>query len=82
MGYAVAAIAEPVNPVLTVETADITVAEDKPLAKLYASICRLQARITYKEVENSANHPFAHKKAYSKRFFSYLSSAFCAQWKN
>lgn len=44
MGYAVAAIAEPVNPVLTVETADNTVAEDKPLAKLYASIMSLTGK--------------------------------------
>lgn len=44
MSYAVAAVSEPVNPVLTVETVDNTVAEDKPLAKLYASIMLLTGK--------------------------------------
>ncbi len=44
MSYAVAVVSESVNPVLKVEMVDNTAAEDKPLAKLYASIMLLTGK--------------------------------------
>lgn len=44
MSYAVAAANEEINPVLKVNTDDNNIAEDKPLAKLYASIMLLTGK--------------------------------------
>lgn len=44
MCYAVAAADEPVTPALKVESVDNTIAESKPLAKLYASIMLLTGK--------------------------------------